>query len=304
MKRRVASLPPISLDAFNGHTEEQDQSCKASIKKTSDEAPSEKPNNKGVQSASPFQCLFCSQEFANYDTDFTMNLEHMRTAHGMLLPNLEMVVNMQSLMEYIARKVRVWNQCLYCNATRASTMSIQNHMKDKGHRMINLDQELGLLDFWKGSEGVNDDDDTAAIPVQESPLCLSPTGMRCASGRVIYSRHAAAAIKRVSRARSLTASSRKAVPPGSEGQGPSPPAIRPGRASCRQLTHREEMSIQGVSWHQRQALVLTAEKAQRSEAVARNARDWVYAKAANAQKFDQVNNQMKWGKQNHKLLPR
>jgi pre-60S factor REI1 len=55
---------------------------------------------------------------------------------------------------------------------------------------------------------------------------------------------------------------------------------------------------------QRQILVLAEKKAQRREDIARRAREWVYAKGANAQKFDQLDNQAKWGKQNHKLLPR
>ncbi len=96
----------------------------------------------------------------------------------------------------------------------------------------------------------------------------------------------------------------RALPPGSEDAGSSPLAVGPQLASGRQLARREEMSILGVSVQQRQALVLAVKKAQRSEAVARRAREWVYAKGANSQKFDQVDNQMKWGKQNHKLLPR
>ena len=96
----------------------------------------------------------------------------------------------------------------------------------------------------------------------------------------------------------------KTLPPGSEDTESSLPAVEPQPASGRQLARRDELSMLGVSVQQRQALVLAEKKAQRSEAVARRAREWVYAKGANSQKFDQVDNQMKWGKQNHKLLPR
>jgi pre-60S factor REI1 len=64
------------------------------------------------------------------------------------------------------------------------------------------------------------------------------------------------------------------------------------------------MSIIGISEQQRHALVLAEKKAQRSEAAAVRAREWVYAKGANLQKYDQLDNKMKFGKQNHKLLPR
>lgn len=95
-----------------------------------------------------------------------------------------------------------------------------------------------------------------------------------------------------------------ALPLDSEDAESSPLAVRPQLASGWQLGRREEMSILGVSGQQRQALVLAEKRAQRSEVVARRAREWVSAKGANSQKFDQLDNQMKWGKQNHKLLPR
>ena len=96
------------------------------------------------------------------------------------------------------------------------------------------------------------------------------------------------------------------VPSGSEDAESSPSPLPVGRqlAPGLQLTRRDEMSIFGASVQQRQALVLAGKMAQRCEAVTCRAREWVYAKGANAQKFDQLDNLMKFGKQNHKLLPR
>jgi pre-60S factor REI1 len=51
-------------------------------------------------------------------------------------------------------------------------------------------------------------------------------------------------------------------------------------------------------------LASAEKKAQRSKAMSRRAREWVYAKGANSQKYDQLDNRAKWGKQQHKLLPR
>jgi pre-60S factor REI1 len=175
-------------------------------------------------------------------------------------------------------------------------------MKDKGHCLLNLDREPELLDFWEIPRLV--DGDGAAALEQELPTDLSATEIRFASGRVIGSRHAAPATKKASRKQGLAASTMRALPQGSEDAESSPLAFEPQLASGRQLARREEMSILGISVQQRQALVSAEKKAQRSEAVARRAREWVYAKAANSQKFDQADNQMKWGKQNHKLLPR
>ncbi len=298
IKRRIASLPPIPLDAFHIQIEKNIDIREASTSSNDEEIS----DNEGEQSASPFQCLFCSRSFASDDAGFETNLEHMRTAHGMFIPDPEMVVDMQSFVGYLATEVRAWHECLYCGATKPSTLSIQSHMRDKGHCLLNLDREPELLDFWESPRWV--DGDGAAALEQERPTNLSATEIRFASGRVIGSRHAAPATKKASRKRSLAASTMRALPPGSEDAGSSPLAVGPQLASGRQLARREEMSILGVSVQQRQALVLAVKKAQRSEAVARRAREWVYAKGANSQKFDQVDNQMKWGKQNHKLLPR
>ena len=226
----------------------------------------------------------------------------MRTAHGMFIPDPEMVVDMQSFVGYLATEVRAWHECLYCGATKSSTLSIQSHMRDCGHCLLNLDREPELLEFWESPRWV--DGDGAAALEQERPTNLSATEILFASGRVIGSRHAAPGTKKASRKRSLAALTMRALPPGSEDAESSPLAVGPQLASGRQLARREEMSMLGVSVQQRQALVLAEKKAQRSEAAARRAREWVYAKGANSQKFDQVDNQMKWGKQNHKLLPR
>ncbi|KAF2794393.1 hypothetical protein K505DRAFT_374655 [Melanomma pulvis-pyrius CBS 109.77] len=301
IKRRMASLPSIPFDAFDIRIEKKIEISEASTSSSSDEETSE---NEGEQSASPFQCLFCSRDFASDDAGFATNLEHMRTAHGMSIPDPEMVVDMQSFVGYLATEIRVWHECLYCGATKPSTLSIQSHMRDKGHCLLNLDREPELLDFWESPRGV--DGDGAALE-QEPPTSLSATEIRFASGKVIGSRHAAPAIKKASRKRGLAM---RALPPGSEDAELSLMAVGPqlesGRQAApgRQLARREEMSISGISVQQRQALVSAEKKAQRSEAVARRAREWVYAKGANSQKFDQVDNQMKWGKQNHKLLPR
>lgn len=298
----------MPLDKFENQIEkkkdvrEASTSSRNSSGNSSDEEISD---NEGEQSASPFQCLFCSQGFASDDAGFATNLEHMRTAHGMSIPDPEMVIDMQSFVGYLALEVRTWHECLYCGATKPSTMSIQSHMKDKGHCLLNLDREPELLDFWESPRWVDGDDGGAAAAVeQQHPINLSATEIRVASGRVIGSRHAAAATKKASRKRDLAISTMKTLPPGSEDTESSLPAVEPQPASGRQLARRDELSMLGVSVQQRQALVLAEKKAQRSEAVARRAREWVYAKGANSQKFDQVDNQMKWGKQNHKLLPR
>lgn len=257
----------------------------------SDDATSD---NEGEQIQWPYQCLFCNQEFAIDDSGFEANLEHMRATHGMSIPDLEMVADVQSLVGYLATEVRAWHECLYCGATKPSTRSIQSHMRDKGHCLLNLDREPELLDFWENSQPASE---------QDRPTHLSSTEMRFASGKIIGSRHAtvAPATSRSSRSRELAI---RAQPPDPEDAESAPPLFEPPPASGRQLARREEMGIIGVTAQQRQALVLAVKRAQRSEDVARRAREWVSAKASNTLKYDQVDVKMKMGKQNHKLQPR
>ena len=240
--------------------------------------------------------------FASDSTGLASNLEHMRTAHGMSIPNPEMVVDMQSFVGYLAIEVRTWHECLYCGVMKSSTLSVQSHMRDKGHCLLNFDREPELRDFWESPQWL--DEDGATTPEQERLTDISETEIRLASGRVIGSRHAASATKKVFRRQGLAASTARAMPPSSEDTESSPSAARPQLASSRQLALHDQMSILGVSFQQRQALVVAEKKAQRSEAAACRAREWVYAMGANSQKFDQIDNQKKWGKQNHKLLPR
>src|SRR5436190_1028592 len=187
----LSNLPPHAYQQATCALRARSPSKMGSSSSSSSSSDEEISDNEGEQSASPFQCLFCSRGFASDDAGFATNLEHMRTAHGMSIPDPEMVVDMQSFVGYLATEVRVWHECLYCGATKPSTLSIQSHMRDKGHCLLNLDREPELLDFWESPPWVDGDDAAAAALEQERPTDLSATEIRFASGRVIGSRHAA-----------------------------------------------------------------------------------------------------------------
>lgn len=164
---------------------------------------------------------------------------------------------------------------------------------------MNLDREPELLDFWENPRWIKESDSGAGE--QEQMTNLSAKAMRLASGRMIGSRHDTSATKKTSWKKNLTI---RALPSNSEDAELPPLNVGTQLVLGRQLARRDEMSTLGVPMQQRQALVVAEKKAQRNEAVARRAKEWVSAKASNSQKFDQADNQMKWGKQNHKLLPR
>jgi len=229
----------------------------------------------------------------------------MHASHGMFIPDQDKLMDMESFIGYLATEVREWHECLYCGATKYSTLSIQSHMRDKGHCLLNFDREPELLEFWDDFE---QDDEDGTVLDKRRVATLSETEMRFPSGKVVESRHATLQTKKaVRKETNLTAATVPALSPDDRpAERSSPLSTEQPRSNTagRQLAKREEMGILGISVQQRQALVLAEKKAQRSEATAYRAREWIRARGANSQKFDQLDNQMKWGKQNHKLLPR
>ncbi|KAK6527588.1 hypothetical protein TWF694_004572 [Orbilia ellipsospora] len=339
LKRKIESLPPLSREEFETQsqpetTASQSKSTRTHKSKQRSRSPSrtrptiaeahisspedsnedEDEEEAELQFASPFQCLFCNHYSPSRDDGFTQNLDHMTATHNFTLPDIEMIEDIQSLISYLSTEVRIWHECLYCGATKPSTDSIQSHMRDKNHCVLNLDREPELLDFWEPLASVDSEEEEGTV---EEPVNISITEMRGASGRVIGSKHHSAPSAKKSRKRTspttgalpstTTDNENNAQPPAESSVliQAVPPIEPPLQTSgSRQLARREEMSIAGLSPHQRQALVLAEKKARRSEDIARRAREWVYARAANTQKHDQIDGTGKWGKQNHKLQPR
>jgi pre-60S factor REI1 len=310
IKRRIASLPPIPVEVYRRQVEHKTKP----VAETGLEASSGNSDNldnnvtddEGEEDTSPFQCLLCGQEYPSDSDGLASNVKHMRAAHGLFVPDPERIIDMESFIGYLATEVREWHECLYCGATKPSTASVQSHMRDKGHCLLNFDREPELLEFW----GEGDEDAEGGGRELEGPTNLSPTEMRFSSGKVVESRHASQTTKRAARKPTPVAEPRAPSLLTGPEEAESSAAAEHGQQQQQQLmaggqlARREQMGIVGVSVQQRQALVLAEKKAQRSEATAFRAREWIRARAANSQKFDQLDNQMKMGKQNHKLLPR
>ncbi|OAL48198.1 hypothetical protein IQ07DRAFT_513605 [Pyrenochaeta sp. DS3sAY3a] len=338
LKRRMASLPPVAKEEYNTDIEAQIESNQVSRRSrsrsskasssSSSSSEEEEDISDNEDTASPFQCLFCNQDFEQDDAGFASNLEHMRSAHGMHIPGSDKIFDMQSFVAYLATEIRTWHECLYCGATKPSTQSIQSHMRDKGHCRLNFDREPELLDFWEPrlesaeEDGLEYDEEEGE---ERQITLLSETEIRFASGKVVGSRHAAPSSKKPSKKTRSTPAASDALPASENAESAQSSqltqtaqssqsvqamqalleAIGPQQATSLTLSRADEQSLTGITAQQRQAVMMAVKKAQRSEAMARRAREWVYAKGANNQKFDQLDSsKMKWGKQNHKLLPR
>jgi pre-60S factor REI1 len=281
LKRRIASLRPISLVIFNSQVQRQ---CEPSVN-TSKSAVVEDHEEEEV--ASIQRCLFCHKRFDDKTNDFDNMLEHMGTAHGLFLPDQDKLSDLESFLGYLVTEVQVWHECLYCGTTRTSTSAIQSHMRDSSHCKLNFDREPELLDFWEEkSDGVG----SSLCPVRPVMGCGN---VKAKTSRLSHQRRAKAAIVRGTHMLLQTSAEPRASPRGDQEQ------------SCRQLSRRDEMGIQNIGPQQRHALMLAVKRSQKVEETTSRANEWSYARKANKQKHDPAHGPLSWAKGGaHHLLPR
>jgi pre-60S factor REI1 len=280
LKRRIASLPPISLAIFNTQLQPEPELFKEKNK------PATAFAEQGT--VSPHRCLFCHQKFGINDEGLKHNLEHMSTVHGLFIPDIAMVSHLESFLSYLCTIVREWHECLYCGVTRECTVAIQSHMRDRGHCKLNLDTEPELLGFWEDTSKVIHGR-TANRPGTELVLSSNEP----IPSKLPYRRRAKAS--RANGERLVSHS----VPTSRN------PRLSSTNHECLQLARRDELGLQSLPAQQRQALILAVKRSQKEEAVASRASEWSYAKKANKQKHDQSHGPLAWAKGGmHNLLPR
>lgn len=89
------------------------------------------------------ECLFCPHQ----SSDMEKNLTHMSMAHGFFIPELDYLVDIKGLIEYLCEKVGIGNMCLYCNEKGKafhSVESVQQHMVDKCHCKLFFEGDAAL----------------------------------------------------------------------------------------------------------------------------------------------------------------
>ncbi|KAJ4988004.1 pre-60s factor [Stagonosporopsis vannaccii] len=285
LKRRIASLPPISLSVF----EDQIQTSVKSPKTIEHHVRPQKSEEE--HTSPPYQCLFCSLTFVDDDEGAREVIDHMFSIHGLFIPHYNMLSDPTSFLKYLGTQVRVWHECLYCGITRSSTLAIQDHMKDSSHCRLNFEKEPELSEFWECEMAT-----ATEVPVQ----LVSNVGreLRLASGKTATSstlRQAASQTRRPRQTRLALTNEAELL----QNQELSP------QPRCRQVIRRDEQGIQNISPQQRHALMVAVKKSQKDEAMASRAREWTYARKANDQKHDQAHGPLSWAKGGmHNLLPR
>lgn len=93
---------------------------------------------------SPRICLFSNQEFDGVKKC----LDHMRLKHNFIIPDIDCLVDLKGLLNYVAQRIQLGCLCLYCSKEFKSPQACQQHMIDMAHCRINMDDEEEYLDFY------------------------------------------------------------------------------------------------------------------------------------------------------------
>ena len=110
-----------------------------STKQTSHNAPVPTPH-------AATQCLFCSSTSPSP----TENLHHMSSTHGLFVPRIDRIVDLQCFLAYLGVLVYEYRECMYCGVEKSTVQAVQTHMRDKGHCRIDVAE---LDEFWDDEEG-------------------------------------------------------------------------------------------------------------------------------------------------------
>lgn len=99
-------------------------------------------SEEGPQSLDKDDCLFCPLVSESMED----SIRHMSSAHGFFIPDLEYLVDLKGLMEYLCYKVGEERACLYCQSSRMfySIEAIQHHMVDKAHCKLFFEGDSAL----------------------------------------------------------------------------------------------------------------------------------------------------------------
>lgn len=298
LKRKIASLPPLSLDVYEGSVAKPASTISKQgpgdapelsigLEKTSMKGPLDKHGVEETLMSS--RCLFCNVESPTLHD----NLQHMEQAHGMFVPERESLEDAEGLFSYLFTVIHKFHECLYCGKLKDTASGIKSHMIDRGHCMIAFGEELDqFYDFEReeneaplkhDGSNVQETENVKASEPQHNFHPETDQELYLPSGRTLGHRSLAryyrqnlhsypTPAERAAR-RAITASTVDEASPLSTPTG-------------RQLTtmSRHEMGMIGVGDFERRALRATEKKALKQETKARNHFEAKVNKEANHQK--------------------
>lgn len=137
------------------------------------------------------RCLFCSREALSVD----INMAHMSQSHSFFLPDMDSLIDLESLLSYLAIIVGDFHECIYCGCVRSCRSAVQDHMRGKGHCKIDVDDERhALRSFYDSADGLSGSDEESVVSEDgdedeqeqelRDSLALHSNELRLPSGRV------------------------------------------------------------------------------------------------------------------------
>lgn len=297
LKRRVASLPPISAEAYGENVttslvsskqEPLDQSPSSSVENISAKGDPEERGDEVEASISERSrincCLFCTMESKTLETC----LEHMLSEHGLYIPEIEHVSNLEAIVGYLRTLITDYNECLHCGITKQSAQGTRQHMLDKGHCMINLEREPELLEFWEFSDSDNESEEAPKAQAQnintEASKYLLEGEYTLPTGKVIGSKSKAREARLFARRTTLAGketSSQMITEGATESVDESVPADvaeslpnTRGGTQDRTVAVRDAAGLIGISDNQIRSLNTVQRKMQRQQALVRASAAW------------------------------
>ena len=311
IKRRMTSLPPISLQIYETQLvpaaaqSSSETSNQSSLAGDEEDGHNESSNDNDFDGhdfvaaededtfiSSPDTCLFCLATSENIDE----NLAHMALLHGFQIPKIEhLQPNVVVFLGYLTLVINRCCSCLYCGRTKSSAEAIRTHMLDKGHCMLDLSPGSEYLEFWDASENDNssgnNEEHFSPRPTAAKELRkISSTEMLLPSGAIASNKHS------ITRSRNLrqtgASSNQTSLVQTSRSRSEHPELPQPKSASKSQaLSLRDQTGLIGLSDFKRRTLVAAQRKVSTKERKDKSGRSWVLESDANRQKNFRVSSQ-------------
>lgn len=310
LKRRMTSLPPISEDVYHDTvaTTLVSNKTKASDAPSSSTTARTSPKEKSIEESDdenpmeeqdqPNRCLFCTKD----STDLETNFEHMSSDHGLFIPEIEHLSNLEIFLGYLRTVVTEYKECLYCGMYKHSAEGVRHHMVDKSHCMINLEREPELLEFWEFPDSEDGDTDEDEKPTKSRPrkaeLAASGELLQgeyiLPSGKVVASKTKAQEAKLLGR-RTVSAtkdSSNELAtvnntdnnPPAETAKSSESLVRGQGGNQGRTIANRDATGLVGVSDHGVRSLITVQRKMQRQQVIVRASEKWADELGGRSQK--------------------
>jgi hypothetical protein len=114
-------------------------------------------------------CLFCNKQCDG----IKKCLDHMRLRHGFILLDVDCLVDLKGLLHYMAQRIQLGNLCLHCSKQFKDPVRCQQHMVDKNHCVMSMEDEEEYVDFYDFAKAFQDhplvEQNSLANPIQEEP---------------------------------------------------------------------------------------------------------------------------------------